>query len=82
MCVLCLQRLGKEVNRPESAVAVGALGRPGPLWVAIETMDQYNVYLGARVGVDSCDVEAGNLPIDGPLRGVESENEAIPNKVE
>lgn len=68
MRVLCLQRLGKEVGWPESAVPIRALGRPGPLWVAIETVDQDDIYLGAWVAVDSCDVEPGDLPVDGPLK--------------
>lgn len=67
MRVLRLQRLGKEVDWPEGAVPIRALGRPGPLWVAVETVDQDNICLGAWVAVDSCDVEPGDLPVDGPL---------------
>lgn len=75
MCVLCLQRLGKEVDRPESAVPIRALGRPGPLWVTVETVDQDDIYLGTWVGVDGCDVESGDVPVDCPLNGFKSEIE-------
>lgn len=75
MCVLCLQRLGKEVDWPESTVPIRALGRPCSLWVAVETVDQDDIYLGTWVGVNSCDVESGDLPVDCPLNGVKSEIE-------
>lgn len=76
MRVLCLQRLGKQVDWPESAVPIRALRRPGPLWVAVQAVDQDDIDLGTRVGVDSCDVEPGDLPVDGSLNGIKSEMKA------
>lgn len=76
MRVFRFQRLGEEVNWPESTVAIRTLGRPGPLGIAIETMNQDDIYPGTWVGVNSCDVETGDLPIDGSLNVVKSEKKA------
>lgn len=76
MRVFRFQRLGEEVDWPESTVPIRALGRPGPLGIAVETMDQDDIYPGTRVGVNGCDVETGDLPIDGPLNVVKSESKA------
>jgi hypothetical protein len=76
MRVLRLKRLGEEVDWPESTVVIRAPCRPGPLGIAVETMDQDDIYPGIWVGVNSCDVETGDLPIDGPLDVVKSEREA------
>lgn len=81
MRVLRLQRLGEEVNWPESTVPIRALCRPGPLGITIETMNQDDIYLGTWVGVDSCDVETGYLPIDGPLKVVVKLEMKAPNQL-
>lgn len=67
MRVLGLQGLGEEVYRPESTVSIRTLGRPSPLRVAVETMNQDDIYPGTWVGVNGSDVETGDLPVDGPL---------------
>lgn len=63
MLVLQLQRRRKQVRGPENAVG----GRPCFLWVAVEAVDQDDVRSRLRMGVNRCDFEARDLPVDTSL---------------
>jgi hypothetical protein len=61
--MFCLQALREQIRRPKDAVG----GRPGPLRIAIQTVDEDDVNFGVRVGINCGKLIALNMLVDGSL---------------